>query len=88
MTNKYIFLTILSFISMVYCRNYIHIKNNDILYPMSYTYVSPKSYVCICTPSYLVGEIKNISDWDGECSNNQVCYWNRNEVIIKTWYNP
>ena len=55
---------------------------------MSYTYVSPKSYVFICTPSYLVSEIKNISDWDGECSNNQICYWNRNEVIVKTWYNP
>ncbi len=65
-----------------------HIMTNNINYPTSYTYVPPKSYICICTPSYLVGNIKNISDWDGECSNDQICSWNINELIIKTWYNP
>ena len=89
MSNKYIFLIVLSFVSMVYCRKYTYAyKNNDMVHPMTYTYISPKSYVCICTPSYLVGEIENISDWDGDCSNNQICYWNNNEVIVKTWYNP
>ena len=85
---KSIFLPIMSIITLVYSRYIVYTKHLDNIIEVSYTFVPPKSYVCICTPSYLVPEIENITDWDGECSNNQMCYWNNNEVIIKTWYHP
>lgn len=85
---KSIFLPIMSILTLVYSRHYVYTKEQELDEQISYTYVPPKSYVCICTPSYLVPEIKDITDWDGQCSNNQICYWNNNEVIVKSWYHP
>lgn len=85
---KSFFLPIISILTLVYSRHIVYTKHVDSIQDISYAYVPPKSYICICIPSYLVLEIENISDWDGECSNNQICYWNKNEVIIKSWYQP
>lgn len=59
------------------------------LNPVSYIHVLPNSFVCICTPSYIVSfDDNNLTDWDGICSNDQVCYWNSNEIIVKHWNYP
>ena len=62
----------------------------DKKYNVYYSAVAPKSYICLCVPTYLVKRLSqnNITDWDGECSNNQVCFWNSEEVLIKHWYSP
>jgi len=85
---KSFFLPIMSILTIVYSRHIVYKKELDTIQEITYSYIPPKSYICICSPSYLVTEIKNITDWDGECSNNQVCYWNKNEVIVKSWYHP
>ena len=55
-----------------------------------YTAVGPRSYICLCVQSYIIkrdtGE--NLTDWDGECSNNQVCFWNEETILVKHWYAP
>ncbi len=85
---KTIILPIMSIFTLVYSKHFVYRRNHNIMEQILYTYIPPKSYVCICVPSYLINENKNITDWDGECSNEQVCYWNKNEVIIKSWYQP
>jgi hypothetical protein len=60
-------------------------------YNVHYSAVAPSSYICLCIPSYIVkltSYTSNITDWDGECSNNQICFWNEEEVLIKYWYSP
>ena len=60
-------------------------------YNVHYSAVAPSSYICLCIPSYIVKKstsLNNATDWDGECSNEQICFWNENEVIIKYWYSP
>lgn len=56
---------------------------------VSYTHILPNSFLCICTPSYIVSfDEYNLTDLDGVCSNDQVCYWNSNEIIVKHWNYP
>ena len=62
----------------------------DKKYNVYYSAVAPSSYICLCIPAYIVKHVSdnNITDWDGECSNDQVCFWNSDEVLIKYWYSP
>ena len=59
-------------------------------YNIYYSAVAPSSYICLCIPDYVVKRVSdnNITDWDGECSKKQVCFWNSEEVLIKYWYAP
>ena len=60
-------------------------------YNVHYSAVAPSSYICLCIPSYIIKKStlsNNTTDWDGECSNDQICFWNEDEVIIKYWYSP
>jgi len=59
-------------------------------YNVYYSSVAPSSYICLCIPAYIVTHVSNnnITSWDGECSNDQVCFWNSDEVLIKYWYAP
>lgn len=68
----------------------IMITAADKKYNIYYSAVAPSSYICLCAPSYIVKRVSdnNITDWDGECSNDQVCFWNSDEVLIKYWYSP
>ena len=59
-------------------------------YNVYYSAVAPSSYICLCVPDYIVRRVSdnNITSWDGECSKDQVCFWNSDEVLIKYWYSP
>jgi hypothetical protein len=85
---KSILLPIMSILTLVYSRKIVYTKEEEVIQHISYTRIPPKSYICICSPSYLVSEFENITDWSGECSNIQVCHWNKNEAVIKSWYHP
>ena len=62
----------------------------DKKYNVYYSAVAPSSYICLCVPAYIVKRVtdNNITNWDGECSKDQVCFWNSDEVLIKYWYSP
>lgn len=59
-------------------------------YNIYYSAVAPSSYICLCVPTYIVTRVpdNNITTLDGECSKEQVCFWNSDEVLIKYWYSP
>lgn len=62
----------------------------DKTYNIYYTAVAPNSNICLCVPSHIIKKTvkNNFTDWDGECSNNQVCFWNEETILIKHWYSP
>jgi len=68
----------------------IMITTADKKYDVYYSAVAPSSYICLCVPDYIVRRVSdnNITSWDGECSKDQVCFWNSDEVLIKYWYSP
>jgi len=68
----------------------IMITTADKKYDVYYSAVAPSSYICLCVPDYIVKRVtdNNITNWDGECSKDQVCFWNSDEVLIKYWYSP
>ena len=75
------------FFSMLAC-NYAEPQKT---YNVHYSSVAPSSYICLCIPSSHMNHVKDnnkITDWDGECSNDQVCIWNDDQVLIKYWYTP
>jgi len=59
-------------------------------YNVYYSAVAQSSYICLCVPTYIVKRVpyNNITNCDGECSKDQVCFWNSDDVLIKYWYSP
>ena len=64
--------------------------HEDKTYNIHYTAVGPNSNICLCVPSYIIKRTtdSDLTNWDGECSNNQVCFWNEEAILIKYWYSP
>lgn len=62
---------------------YSHIPNT-----ITHMYVAPNSYICTCITINTAKNIPslNATAWDDICSNIQTCTWNKEEIMIKTWY--
>lgn len=62
---------------------YSHIPNT-----VTHLYVAPSSYLCTCITINTAKNIPslNATAWDDVCSNIQTCTWNKEEIMIKTWY--
>ena len=62
---------------------YSHIPNT-----VTHLYVAPNSYLCTCITINTAKNIPslNATAWDDVCSNIQTCTWNKEEIMIKTWY--
>ena len=81
---KYMFLS--NLILKTYCN--LIISKSDNYNDITYWTISPKSYVCMCTPNSVLvkNPSLNASVWDTYCSNLNQCVWNEDEIILKTWY--
>lgn len=62
---------------------YSHIPNT-----ITHLYVAPNSYICTCITINTAknNPMLNATAWDNICTNIQTCTWNKEEIMIKTWY--
>ena len=77
-------------LSCMFLKTYsnIVISKSDDYNDISYWTIIPKSYICMCTPNSVLvkNPTLNATVWDTYCSNLKQCIWNKDEIIIKTWY--